>query len=178
MRILGIDPGIGTTGWSILDQDTGKPMLIAAGMVCTDQQLTHGLRLVQLRQHVIGLIEQYLPTELAIERLFFAKNITTAMTVSEARGIILCAAAEFGLSIAEYSPPQIKQAITGYGKATKRQLIDMLPHHLPGSTLPTQNDAADAIAISVTHFTFGKILDQTIIQTLNQSSHSGTVATH
>ncbi len=151
MRILGIDPGIGTTGWSVIDRTDIQPMLVAAGTIQTNVNDIHGQRLLQLQREIVSLLDRYEPSALSIEKLFFAKNITTAMRVSEARGVILAAAAEAALAIHEYTPLQVKQTITGYGQATKRQVIDMLRHHLPNTVLPTQDDAADAVAIALTH---------------------------
>lgn len=151
MRILGIDPGIGTTGWSVVDVVDSQPRLVAAGTIQTNVSSVHAARLTSLFGEVTQLIQTYQPTDLAIERLFFAKNVTTAMRVSEARGVMLVAAALADLTIAEYTPLQVKLAVTGYGQASKRQISDMLRHHLTGATLPTQNDAADAIAVALTH---------------------------
>lgn len=152
MRILGIDPGFGITGWSILDVSS-SPTLAAAGIIKTNVNEVHALRLSRLRRECVALLSSYKPDAVSIEKLFFAKNITTAMKVSEARGVLLATMAEHTLSIYEYTPMQVKQAITGYGNATKRQVIDMLRHHLPGSVLPSQDDAADAVAIALTHAT-------------------------
>jgi len=152
MRIVGLDPGIGITGWSVLDASP-KPVLHAAGIIKTNVNEVHAIRLTHLRRELLSLLSIYQPKAVSIEKLFFAKNITTAMKVSEARGVLLEATAEQGLTIFEYTPMQVKQAITGYGKASKRQVIDMLRHHLPGSVLHTQDDAADAVAIALTHAT-------------------------
>lgn len=151
MRILGIDPGIGITGWAILDVDGRKNHLVAAGTVCTEIRGNHGERLKRLYDELMVLLETYQPAELAIEKLFFSKNVTTAMSVSEARGVVLLACAHRALPVAEYTPPQVKQAITGSGAAKKGQVNAMLPHHVVGATIPKQDDAADAIAIAVTH---------------------------
>lgn len=154
MRILGIDPGIGITGWSVLDHVQKSPTLIAAGIIKTNVRDVHSYRLLCLMREAQQLIVTYQPNDLAIEKLFFAKNVTTAMKVSEARGVILVAAAQAEMTIHEYTPLQVKQSVTGYGQASKRQVIDMLKHHLVGVSLPTQDDAADAVAIALTHSSY------------------------
>ena len=151
MRILGIDPGIGITGWSILEPGQTRHALIAAGTITTTPNAPTPDRLIVLHQSLGDLMTTYQPTELALEKLFFAKNVTTAMRVSEARGVVLLTAAERLLAVYEYTPPEVKQLVVGYGNATKRQVIAMLPHHLNGALIPTQDDAADAIAIALTH---------------------------
>ncbi len=158
MRILGIDPGIGTTGWSVLEHGERTPRLIAAGTITTTKNTPTPGRLVVLEQELIALLATYQPDQAAIEKLFFAKNVTTAMVVSQARGVTLLCCARLKLDIFEYSPPQIKLAITGYGNAPKSQIAAMLPHHLGGAAIPTQNDAADAIAVALTHLTFASSL--------------------
>ncbi|MCA9388269.1 crossover junction endodeoxyribonuclease RuvC [Candidatus Berkelbacteria bacterium] len=149
MRIIGIDPGIGITGWSIVDQ-LKSPLLVAAGTIETKPKSPTATRLVAIHDQLTALLVKFLPDQLAIEKLFFARNVTTAMAVSQARGIILFGCASAGLSIYEYTPLQIKQAIVGYGRATKPQVNQMLPHHIEGQ-VPKQDDAADAIAVAVTH---------------------------
>ncbi|MEK7184054.1 MAG: crossover junction endodeoxyribonuclease RuvC [Patescibacteria group bacterium] len=152
MRILGIDPGIGITGWSIV-QTTGNSTLLleAAGIISTTPNSVTHHRLVTIYSQMTQLIQRFQPTELAIEKLFFAKNVTTAMAVSQARGVVLLAGAQSQLPIFEYTPLQVKMTITGYGKATKQQVNAMLSHHIKGATIPKQDDAADAIAIAITH---------------------------
>lgn len=152
MRILGIDPGIGITGWSILRIDQPQPHLEAAGIITTTPNSPIPGRLVALHRELSDLLGRYEPTELAVEKLFFARNVTTAMTVSQARGVILLAGAQRALPVFEYTPLQVKMAITGYGKATKQQVSTMLRQHLRES-IPKQDDAADAIAIALTHVT-------------------------
>jgi crossover junction endodeoxyribonuclease RuvC len=154
MRILGIDPGIGITGWSIIDCERRTSLsLSAAGVVTTTPNTPIHERLVVLYAQIQKLISAYQPSELAIEKLFFAKNVTTAMAVSQARGVVLLAGAQVGLPIFEYTPLQVKMTITGYGKASKQQVNAMLHHHIGGAVIPKQDDAADAIAIAVTHIT-------------------------
>ncbi len=152
MTILGIDPGIGITGWSILAAGRpAKPELIAAGIISTTPNTPTHERLVTLYRQIGQVLEQYSPSVLSIERLFFAKNVTTAMAVSQARGVVLLAAAQAALTVHEYTPLQVKMTITGFGQASKRQVAAMLPHHVAGAPIPKQDDAADAVAIAVTH---------------------------
>lgn len=154
MRILGIDPGIGITGWSVIDcERRSVSLLSAAGVVTTPPNTPVPERLVTLYAQIQKLIAWYQPSELAIEKLFFAKNVTTAMAVSQARGVVLLAGAQANLPIFEYTPSQVKMTITGYGKSSKQQVNAMLHHHIGGAAIPKQDDAADAIAIAVTHVT-------------------------
>lgn len=149
MRILGIDPGIGITGWSIVDQ-LESAQLVAAGTIETKPKSPTATRLVAIHDQLTALLDKFSPNQLAVEKLFFARNVTTAMAVSQARGIVLFGCASAGLSIYEYTPLQIKQAIVGYGRATKPQVNKMLSHHINGP-IPKQDDAADAIAVAITH---------------------------
>lgn len=152
MRILGIDPGIGITGWSIVvPTSRATHRLEAAGIISTTPNTPAHERLVALYSQMGQLITQFQPAQLAIEKLFFAKNVTTAMVVSQARGVVLLAGAQAKLPVFEYTPMQVKMTVTGYGKATKQQVSAMLPHHIEGAAIPKQDDAADAIAIAVTH---------------------------
>jgi len=151
MKILGIDPGIGITGWSIVAVEGSVHSLEAAGTIETKPNSPGPQRLVALYDQMVHLLDRYEPRELAIEKLFFARNVTTAMSVSQARGTILLACAQRSLDIYEYTPAEVKQAIVGYGKATKQQINAMLPHHISGAPIPKQDDAADAVAIVVTH---------------------------
>jgi len=151
MRILGFDPGIGITGWGIVEPAGAQCTLVAAGVITTVPHSPSPDRLAVLHRSATELIQQYGPTELAIERLFFSRNVSTAMSVSEARGVLVLAAAQASLAVFEYTPPQVKLAVTGYGNAAKRQVISMLPHHLVGVQVPRQDDAADAVAIALTH---------------------------
>jgi len=154
MRILGIDPGIGITGWSIVDTTAAaKGDLVAAGIVSTTPNSPTDQRLVALYRQIGQVIASFAPAELSIEKLFFSKNVTTAMAVSQARGVILLACAQAALPVYEYTPLQVKMTITGFGQASKRQVAAMLPHHVAGAAIPSQDDAADAVAIAVTHAT-------------------------
>ncbi|MBI4032785.1 crossover junction endodeoxyribonuclease RuvC [Candidatus Berkelbacteria bacterium] len=151
VRILGIDPGIGTTGWGLIEPGTDRCLLHAAGIIQTTPNSPVPGRLEVLHRELLALLDRYQPHELAIEELFFAKNVSTGIQVSHARGVILLAAAHRSIPVFEYTPPQVKQAIVGYGNAKKAQVADMLAHHVTGAQVPRQNDAADAIAVAVTH---------------------------
>lgn len=152
MRILGIDPGIGITGWGLVELiNNSKPILQSAGIIKTEPNAPTPLRAVRLYNEITKLLNKLKPNQIAVERLFFNRNITTAMKVSEARGVILLAIGQAKIDFFEYMPLQIKMAIVGYGRATKHQIFQMLPQHIQGAPIPKQDDAADAIAIAVTH---------------------------
>lgn len=151
MRILGIDPGLATMGYGIVDTDGRKPVLVAAGAVITTPDMRMFDRLHKIYTDVRELLTLYRPDDIAFEELFFARNVTTALNVGAARGSALCACAEFTKSIYEYTPMQIKQAITGYGKADKHQIQTMVRMMLSLSEIPRPDDAADALAVAITH---------------------------
>ena len=149
MRILGIDPGLATLGYGVIDTQGSKITLITAGAVITPPDMITPDRLVKIRCDIRELLTVYQPQEIAFEELFFSKNITTGMNVSAARGVTLCACAEYTKELFEYTPMQIKQAIVGYGKADKNQVIYMVTKilHLPEP--PKPDDTADALAIAI-----------------------------
>ena len=151
MRILGIDPGIATVGFAVLDADRGKQELRCCGVISTPAGLSLSGRLERIYSDLRELIETYSPDAMAVEELFFNTNITTGISVAHGRGVILLAAYQNGVPIFEYTPSQVKQAVVGYGKAEKRQVIDMVTRilHLPHP--PKPDDAADAAAIAVCH---------------------------
>lgn len=151
MRILGIDPGIATIGFSVLDTDRGKQNLLCCGVITTPAATSLSSRLERIYSDLKELIESYSPEAMAVEELFFNTNITTGISVAHGRGVILLAAYQAGLSVFEYTPSQVKQAVVGYGKAEKRQVIDMVTRilHLPSP--PKPDDAADAVAIALCH---------------------------
>jgi crossover junction endodeoxyribonuclease RuvC len=147
---LGIDPGTARLGYGLIYGDQ-NPTLIDAGVIETwpDQPMPD--RLVTLHQSVADLIEEFQPDVLAIEQLFFARNVTTAIAVGQARGVVLLAAAQAGIAVAEYSPSEIKHAIVGYGKADKNQMQEMVRLILGLDRVPQPDDAADALAIALCH---------------------------
>lgn len=149
MKILGIDPGTATVGWGMIEATHGKPKAIAYGHIATDKALPIETRLQEIRSDLTTIIKRYQPDRAAVEELFFFNNQKTAITVAEARGIILLTLADFSLSIAEYTPLQVKQSLTNYGRADKQQMQLMTQKLLGLSALPKPDDAADALAIAL-----------------------------
>ena len=164
MRILGIDPGLATMGWGVLEAEGGKQRLVDCGAVITPPDMTFPLRLHHIFTGVKELILLYKPEEIVFEELFFAKNITTGMNVSAARGAALCACAESGLPLYEYTPMQIKQAVTGYGKADKMQVQQMVKMMLGLPAIIRPDDAADAVAAALTHAASGRMKEQFLMK--------------
>lgn len=151
-RILGIDPGFDRLGICVLDKEVHKETLIYSTCITTLRKDTFEKRLTFIGDEVEAIIKKYSPHEVAIETLFFTKNQKTIITVAEVRGVCIYIAYKNGLSLSEYSPPQIKLAITGYGKATKEDLAIMVPKILKQPLLlSTLDDEVDAIAIALTH---------------------------
>lgn len=150
MRILGIDPGIGRTGWAVIDKGKTTTAL-AYDCFETESKIETPRRLVLLFHHITNLITEYKPEALAIEELFFNTNAKTAFVVGQARGVVLLAAAQANIPIAVYTPLQVKIAISGYGRAEKRQIGEMVKILLKLSKIPTPDDTADALAIALTH---------------------------
>ena len=151
MRILGIDPGFAIVGWGIIDSERGNNRPVAYGAITTPAHTSLESRLLTIQRDLESLIEKYRPDEMAIEELFFNTNITTGIAVAEARGVILCTAHRLGLKISEYTPLQVKQAVVGYGKAEKHQVISMVTSLLKLPRPPKPDDAADAVAIAICH---------------------------
>lgn len=151
MRILGIDPGYAIVGFGVLDADRGKARLVRCGAINTQAGTPMPLRLLQIQEDLETLIRDFAPDVMAIEELFFNTNVTTAIGVAQARGVILATAARLGVHIFEYSPSQVKIAVVGYGKAEKRQVMDMTKRILGLSAVPRPDDAADAVAIALCH---------------------------
>ena len=151
MRILGIDPGLAIVGWAVLDSDRGQLRPVAYGAITTPAHTPVEFRLNMIKTDLESVIDKYSPDEMAIEELFFNTNITTGITVAEARGVILCTAHAKGLKISEYTPLQVKQAVVGYGKAEKHQVIAMVTSILKLKKPPKPDDTADAVAIAICH---------------------------
>lgn len=151
MRIIGIDPGTGILGFGIIEVVKGKPVLVDGGVIRTPVKEDDAVRLQTIYDELTDIIAETKPDEMAVEKLFFARNVTTAMTVAQARGVVLLTAMQAGLKIAEYTPLQIKQALTGYGKADKKQIQEMVRIVLNLKEVPKPDDAADAIAAAITH---------------------------
>lgn len=151
MVILGIDPGLATLGYGVIEANAGKYRLIQYGTVTTEAGQPMPARLRSIYQGVSQLMEIYHPDEVAFEELFFSKNITTGMAVSAARGVALVAVANQTENLYEYTPMQIKQAVTGYGGADKHQVQHMVKLLLHMEDIARPDDAADAIAVALTH---------------------------
>ena len=151
MRILGIDPGIAIVGFGLIESDRGNMRMLQYGAVTTEAGLPLATRLVQIEDDMRALIRQLQPDEIAIEELFFSKNITTGLAVAHGRGVVLCTAERLGVPIFEYTPMQVKQAVVGYGLAEKRQVMDMTKRLLKLKAVPKPDDAADALAIASCH---------------------------
>ena len=151
MRILGIDPGVAIVGFGVIESDRGQQRMIQYGAITTQAGLPLATRLVQIGNDLEQLIEQFQPDELAIEELFFSKNITTGIAVAHGRGVVLYTAEKMQIPIYEYTPMQIKQAVVGYGLAEKKQVMDMTRRLLKLKSIPRPDDAADALAIAICH---------------------------
>ncbi len=160
MRILGIDPGLATMGYGVIDTDGRKNTLVQAGAVITPPDMPMPERLHKIFVDVSGLLCTYNPDEVVFEELFFAKNVTTALNVGAARGCALCACSEFGKPMYEYTPMQIKQAVTGYGKADIKQVLLMVKMILNLPDIIKPDDAADAVAAALTHAASGRMREQ------------------
>jgi crossover junction endodeoxyribonuclease RuvC len=150
VRIIGIDPGTALLGYGVIDAPD-EPILVDFGVVETTAEAAMPDRLRGLYEAVQELLETYRPEVMAIEQLFFARNVTTAITVGQARGVALLAAAQAGVQVVEYTPSQIKHAIAGYGKAGKQQMQEMVRILLGLEHTPHPDDAADALAIAICH---------------------------
>lgn len=151
MRILGIDPGTGILGFGVIEVLKGKPILVDAGVIRTPAKEDDAIRLVTIFDELTSIIKDAQPDEMSVEKLFFAQNVTTAITVAQARGVVLLAGQQAGLVIAEYTPLQIKQALTGYGRAEKKQIQEMVRVLLGLKAIPKPDDCADALAAALTH---------------------------
>ena len=151
MRILGIDPGYAIVGFGLIDSQPGRQQLVACGAINTPAGVRLPARLWQIATDLEELIGQFHPEVLAIEELFFNQNVTTGIGVAQARGVILTEAERACVPIFEYSPSQVKQAVVGYGKAEKRQVMDMTRRLLGLKDVPKPDDAADAVAIALCH---------------------------
>jgi crossover junction endodeoxyribonuclease RuvC len=151
MRIIGIDPGTGILGFGVIEISGPKPQLVDAGVIRTPVKEDDAVRLETIYHELTDIIMNSKPDVMSVEKLFFARNVTTAMTVSQARGVVLLCARLAGLPIFEYTPMQIKQSVTGYGKADKKQMQEMVRILLNLKEVPKPDDAADALAAALTH---------------------------
>ncbi|MBR6571902.1 MAG: crossover junction endodeoxyribonuclease RuvC [Clostridia bacterium] len=155
MIVLGIDPGLAIMGWGVVESERGRQRLINYGCILTTPDQTFPDRLKQIGEDMRQILQTYKPDEIAFEELFFAKNVTTALTVGAARGVAIAACADYTDQLYEYTPMQVKQAIVGYGKAEKQQIQQMVKLLLHMETIAKPDDAADAIAIALTHAAAG-----------------------
>ena len=152
MRIIGIDPGTGILGFGVIDSTAdGKTSLVDGGVIRTKTNQPLDERLVEIYRHLASIISKTKPSVMVVEKLFFAQNITTAMSVSHARGVAILTGKIAGLEVAEYTPLQIKQALTGYGRADKKQMQEMVRVLLGLREVPKPDDCADALAAAITH---------------------------
>ncbi|MDD4849852.1 MAG: crossover junction endodeoxyribonuclease RuvC [Gemmiger sp.] len=151
MKVLGIDPGYAIVGWGVVNYIGNRFSPVGFGAVCTHKDTPFEQRLIEIYDGVREVCETYQPEALAIEKLFYQHNQTTVIGVAEARGVILLAAAQCGIPIFEYTPMQVKQSVTGYGKAVKKQIQEMTRILLHLETVPKPDDTADALAMAVTH---------------------------
>ena len=151
MIILGIDPGYAIVGFGVLSSQGGCQKLIRCGAINTQAGVPMPARLVRIAEDLEELITRFRPDVMAIEELYFNNNITTGIGVAQARGVIVMTAARLGVPIAEYNPSQVKQAVVGYGKAEKQQVMDMTKRLLKLPSVPKPDDAADAVAIALCH---------------------------
>ena len=151
MIILGIDPGLAIVGWGVVEYRSGKFKTLGSGASRTPAGTRTEERLAGIYRDLNTVIDHFKPDEMAVEELFFTNNITTGIRVAEARGIVLLCGEQKGLRIAEYTPMQVKQAVVGYGRAEKKQVMTMVTSILGLKEVPKPDDTADALAIAVCH---------------------------
>ena len=151
MRVIGIDPGFAIVGFGVLDSDRSGQRLAGHGVITTKAGLPFSTRLADIERDMNELLLEFKPDCMAVEELFFNTNVTTALNVAQARGVILLTAEKFGIPIFEYTPLQVKQSISGYGRAEKNQVMQMTKRLLRLNEIPRPDDAADAIAIALCH---------------------------
>jgi len=157
MKIIGIDPGTGILGFGVIEVIKGKSRLIAAGVITTPAHTPLPERLGEIYDGLSEIIAETKPDIMSIEKLFFAQNVTTAMSVSHARGVAMLTGYQANLLIAEYTPLQIKQTLTGYGRGTKKQVQEMVRLHLNLRDAPKPDDCADALAAAITHSLMARV---------------------
>jgi crossover junction endodeoxyribonuclease RuvC len=157
LRVLGLDPGTATTGWAVLEDQAGKIMPIAYGHIATPKTKSEEQRLKEISCDLDCLLEKYAPSEAAVEKLFFFKNQKTIISVGQSRGALLLTLEKKNVKVFGYTPLQVKQAITGYGKADKHQIQLMAKNILGLKSIPKPDDVADAIAIAICHLNSRKM---------------------
>jgi crossover junction endodeoxyribonuclease RuvC len=151
LRILGIDPGTATTGYGVVDKNGSTPVMVDYGAIYTTPDKPPAERLLDIYNQLNTIIDQYCPDVLVMERLFFAKNQTTAIAVGKSCGVMQFAAAQRGIPVIEYTPPEVKQSVVGYGNAEKKQVQYMIQRILNLREIPKPDDAADALALCICH---------------------------
>jgi crossover junction endodeoxyribonuclease RuvC len=163
MIVVGLDPGTAIVGWGVLEVEGQNTRCVGYGVITTDKTMTDSQRLVAIANGIEKLLDEHKPELVGIEKLFFSRNVTTAMTVSQARGVLMYVCERQGVPIVSFTPNEVKMALTGYGKADKQQMQKMVQLLLKLPTLPKPDDAADAVAIALiaaqTH-SFGKKVDR------------------
>ncbi|MCI0551860.1 MAG: crossover junction endodeoxyribonuclease RuvC [Anaerolineae bacterium] len=149
---LGIDPGTATTGYGLVRiEPDGSMVAVKYGVILTPKEASASARLVMLYDQLRDLLDEYKPQLAAVEKLFFARNVTTALAVGQARGVVMLAIEQAGIEVFEYTPKEVKNAVAGYGSAEKRQVQEMVRALLQLDSIPKPDDAADALAIAITH---------------------------
>ena len=149
---LGIDPGTATTGYGLVRVESdGSLFAVKYGVILTPREASAAARLVMLYDQLHALLDEYKPELAAVEKLFFARNVTTALAVGQARGVVMLSLQQAGIETFEYTPKEVKQAVAGFGGADKRQVQDMVRALLQLDSIPRPDDAADALAIAITH---------------------------
>lgn len=151
MRILGIDPGIATIGFGVVESENNKFSLINCGVITTPAHTSLSSRLEQIYDDMLELLDTFKPDAVSVEELFFNTNITTGISVAHGRGVILLACRKAGVTLYEYTPLQVKQSVVGYGRAEKSQVMDMVRRICNLRSAPKPDDAADAVALAICH---------------------------
>lgn len=151
MRILGIDPGYAIVGYGVIEYDNVHFRVIGYGAITTKSETPFDKRLLEIHKDMTSLMEQFEPDAMSVEKLYFNTNTTTGIDVAQARGVILLSAAQFGVPVFEYTPLQVKVAVTGYGRADKHQMQEMTKNILRLKSIPKPDDTADALAIAICH---------------------------
>lgn len=176
MIILGIDPGIATTGYGIIEKlPNGNTVTLDYGVVLTPKEETLPVRLAMLEEGISKILEKYQPEEIALEELFFTKNITTGIAVAQARGVILLTCVKRCGKLFEYTPMQIKQALTGYGRADKQQMQHVVASILRLKSIPKPDDAADALAVALCHANTAKFGGLFAVENMTRRKGKNTV---
>lgn len=157
MRIIGIDPGTGILGFGVVDVTNNKTKLVTAGVITTPAHTPIDVRLEEIYDGLTQIISETKPDVMSIEKLFFSTNVTTAISVAQARGVAMLTGRKARLPIAEYTPNEIKQTLTGYGKADKKQMQEMVRIQLGLAEVPKPDDCADALAAAITHWMMTRI---------------------